>query len=40
MKRSDLVDVTFKFMGIDVYFPSFGCVEIAVMGYTSGKGSV
>jgi hypothetical protein len=40
MKRSDLVDVTFKFLGIDVYFPSFGYVEIAVMGYTSGKGSV
>jgi hypothetical protein len=26
MKRSDLVDVTFKFLGIDVYFPSFGYV--------------
>jgi len=40
MKRSDLVDVTLKFLGIDVYFPSFGYVENAVMGYTSGKGSV
>ena len=40
MKRSDLVDVTFKVLGIDVYLPSFGYVEIAVMGYTSGKGSV